>query len=97
MRSRRRSRAARAASAAEDHPNLSGGLAVLVAVTTLLELLRRAIGNRANTEITNLWITGRQLSQNIVASHLLMDLVTETEFLVEELEQHVQPTEERTP
>lgn len=96
MRLRRRSRTDRMRSAAEDHPNLAGGLAVLVAVTTLLELLRRAIGNRANTRITHLWVQGRQLSQNVVGSHLLQDTVIQSRKLVEELEHHVQATKETT-
>jgi hypothetical protein len=92
----RRSRADGLRSTAQDHPNLSGGLAVLVAVTTLLELLRRAVGNRANTRITHLWVQGRQLSQNVVGSHLLQDTVIQSRKLVDELEQHVQATKETT-
>lgn len=91
---RRQSPPERALSRVEDHPNLSGGLAVVVAVTMLLELLRRAVGNRLDTEITRLWITGRQLSQNVVGTHLLQDTVTQSEKLVAELEQHVETREE---
>lgn len=90
----RRSRAERAVSTVEDHPNLSGGLAVVVAVTTLLEVLRRTVGNRLDTDVTNLWLTGRQLSRNVVGSHLLEETVTQSRLLVEELEQHVETREE---
>lgn len=93
MRLARRSRADQAVSTAEDHPNLVGGLAVIVAVTTLLEVLRRALGNRANGQITGLWISGRQLSQTIVGTHLLQETVTQTRKLVDELEKHVEEKE----
>lgn len=93
---RRRAPVRRTVSTVEDHPNLSGGLAVAIAVTTLLEVLRRAIGNRSDREITGIWVAGRQLSQQIVGTHLLKDLVTETRFLIDELEQHVDAREETT-
>lgn len=94
MRVGRRNRRDDLVATAEEHPNLVGGLAVVVAVTLLLELLRRAIGNRADRQITGLWISGRQLSQNVVGSHLLNDTLIESRKLVEELEHHVEARKE---
>lgn len=93
---RRPERRARVASAAEEHPNLSGGLAVLVAVGILLEVLHRAIGKKVDRDVMSVWVAGRQLSQTIVGTHMLKDVATEAEMLINELEHHVDATKETT-
>lgn len=65
---------------------LAGGVVVLVAVSGLLETLRRAAVD-VNEAVDGVWRAGKQLAQNTQAAHLLETTKERTSALRSELEQ----------
>ncbi len=63
------------------------GALVLVAVTALLELLRRA-ASEVDDRVTQAWVAGRQVAQNTQAAHILRTTKVRSSELVQELERH---------
>lgn len=77
-------------------PTLGAVLVAELVVWSLLELIRRLVGNRLHHQTVKGWIAGRQTVRHTQALHLLNATQQRSTELVEELERHQQPTGERS-